>query len=178
MTCAIRSALLPVAAVLAAVGCAKPTPPPAAEAPEFMFVQIAEDVQVDTVAMTLRMQKVGNQVVYFSDRPNRIAGHLTVAQYLREWTPAAGADNLGAVNPNATLSAYRPGEPNNSVAIVEIGNPKLDGADMIYTYKLIDGTIPLDGGATALFIDKVGAGGGVGAGYHGVGVGGRGPGVR
>jgi hypothetical protein len=143
-----------------------------------MFVQIAEDMLVDTIAMTLRLQKVGNQVVYFSDRPNRIAGHLTVAEYLREWTTAAGEDNLGAVNPNATLSAYEPDQPNNTVAIIEIANPTLDGPDMIYTYKLIDGTMPASGGATALFIDKVGVGGGVGAGYHGIGVGARGPGVR
>lgn len=45
---------------------------------------------------------------------------------------------------------------------------------MIYNYKIIEGTMPASGGASALFIDKIG----VGVGYHGVGVGARGPGVR
>lgn len=54
----------------------------------------------------------------------------------------------------------------------------VDGKDLVYNYKLIEGTMPKAGGATALFIDWVGAGGGVGAGFHGAGAGARGVGVR
>jgi len=170
-----------MAAMLSVFGCAKAPEPEAAtasEAPSFMFVQVAEDVTADTAAMTLRLRHVTGQTLFFSDRPNRIAGHITMAQYLREWTPAAGEDNLGADPPNATLSVYEPGQPDNSVAIVEISNPQLDGADLVYTYKLVEGSVPLGGGATALFIDRVGVGGGVGPGSPGVGVGAPGPGVR
>lgn len=176
-----RAGILPVAAVLSALACAKAPAPEAAatsEAPSFMFVQVAEDLQADTTAMTLRLRNVSGQVVYFSDRPNRIAGHITMAQYLKEWTPADGVNNLGAVPPNATLSVYEPGEPSNSVAIVEVASPRLDGPDLVYRYRLIDGVVPMKGGATALFIDRVGVGGGVGVGSPGVGVGGPGPGVR
>jgi hypothetical protein len=38
--------------------------------------------------------------------------------------------------------------------------------------------LPANGGPTALFIDWIGVGGGVGPGFHGVGVGGRGVGWR
>jgi hypothetical protein len=38
--------------------------------------------------------------------------------------------------------------------------------------------MPGEGGATALFIDWIGVGGGVGPGFHGVGVGRRGVGIR
>jgi hypothetical protein len=62
--------------------------------------------------------------------------------------------------------------------VVKITTPVVDGADLLYSYRIIDGTMPANGGATSLFIDWVGLGGGVGAGFHGVGVGGRGPGVR
>jgi len=55
---------------------------------------------------------------------------------------------------------------------------KVEGSDLVYTYKLIDGTMPKSGGATSLFIDWIGVGGGVGRGFHGVGVGRRGPGIR
>jgi hypothetical protein len=60
--------------------------------------------------------------------------------------------------------------------VVEITNPVTDGADLLYNYKMINGTMPTAGGPTALFIDWIGAGGGVGRGYHGVGVGYRGVG--
>jgi hypothetical protein len=152
--------------------------PASAEAPTFMFVQTAEDLKVDSAAKTFRLVNVSQQTIYFSDRPYRMAGHLKMADYLKEWTSADGKDNLGAVNPNATISVYEPGQPDNSVAIVEISKPKVEGKDLVYSYKIIEGKLPGGGGATCLFIDRVGVGGGVGAGYHGAGVGRRGPGVR
>ena len=100
-----------------------------------------------------------------------------MADYLNEWTKAEGDDNFTADPPNATLSVYEPGQPDNTLAVVEISHPVVDGADLVYTYKLLDGTMPASGGATTLFIDRIGIGGGVGVGYHGVGVGLRGPGV-
>jgi hypothetical protein len=62
--------------------------------------------------------------------------------------------------------------------VVVISNPKVDGADLVYNYKVIEGTLPAGGGATSLFIDWIGVGGGVGFGFHGVGVGYRGAGWR
>jgi hypothetical protein len=146
--------------------------------PQLMFVQSAEDLKVDQAASTLRLVKVNQQTLYFSDRPVRIAGHIKMADYLKEWTAKAGKDNFGVDPPNATLSVYEPGKAENTLVVVKITNPKVDGADLVYTYKIIDGKMPAAGGATTLFIDWIGAGGGAGPGFHGVGVGGRGVGVR
>lgn len=143
----------------------------------FMFVQTSDDMKVDDAARTLRLVNVGQQTVYFSDRPVRLAGHLTMSDYLKEWTKAEGNDNFTKDPPNATLSVFEPGQPDNTVAVVEISHPKVVGSDIIYTYKLLDGKLPQKGGATSLFIDAIGIGGGVGVGFHGVGVGVRGPGV-
>jgi hypothetical protein len=143
-----------------------------------MFVQSAEDLKVDPATSTFRLVKVNQQTLYFSDRPQRIAGHIKMADYLTEWTAKAGKDNFGADPPNATLSVYEPGQAENTLVVVKITTPVVDGADLLYSYRIIDGTMPANGGATSLFIDWVGLGGGVGAGFHGVGVGGRGPGVR
>ncbi len=150
----------------------------AAEAPQLMFVQSAEDLKVDAAKSTFRLVKVNHQTLYFSDRPQRIAGHIKMADYLKEWTAKAGKDNFGADPPNATLSVYEPGKAENTVVVVELTNPKVDGADLIYTYKVLDGKMPAKGGPTALFIDWIGVGGGVGFGFHGVGVGRRGIGWR
>ena len=177
------------ALVLAAAACSPQGPPAspepssttdqaAAVKPEFMFVQIAENLGIDEEASTLRLVNVGQQTLYFADRPERIAGSLKMAEYLEEWTSQAGDDNFGADPPNATLSVYEPGQPDTTLAVVGISDPQIDGSDLVYTYSLLDGTLPATGGPTTLFIDWIGVGGGVGPGYHGVGVGRRGPGVR
>jgi hypothetical protein len=143
---------------------------------QLMYVQSAEDFQVDAAASTFRLVKVNPQTVYFSDRPQRIAGNLKMADYLKTWKE--GRDNFGADPPNATLSVYEPGRADPTLVVVTIMKPVVSGADLLYTYKIVEGTMPANGGATSLFIDWYGVGGGVGPGFHGVGVGRRGVGWR
>jgi hypothetical protein len=170
--------LAAVMVALAACAETSATPSASSESPQLMFVQTADDLRVDEAAKTFRLVHVSQQTLYFSDRPVRVAGHLKMADYLKEWTTKAGKDNFGQDPPNATLSVYEPGQTENKVVVVEITNPVVEGGDLIYGYKIIDGEMPANGGATSLFIDWIGVGGGVGPGYHGVGVGRRGPGVR
>lgn len=143
---------------------------------QLMFVQVADDMKADST--TLRLVGVAQQTLYFSDRPVRTAGHLTMAGYLDEWKATEGPDNFGSDPPNATLSVYEPGQAMNSLAVIVISHPVVDGRDLVYSYKLIQGTMPQNGGATSLFIDWIGVGGGVGVGFHGVGAGARGVGRR
>jgi hypothetical protein len=143
---------------------------------QLMFVQTAEDLKAD--GNTLRLVNVNQQTLYFSDRPVRVAGHLTMPAYMDEWKAGEGPDNFSSDPPNATLSVYESGSRENKMAVVEISHPVVDGKDLVYNYKLIEGTVPRGGGATALFIDWIGAGGGVGPGFHGVGAGARGVGLR
>ena len=69
---------------------------------QLLFVQTAADFRADVEAQTLRLVNVNQQTLYFSDRPNRIAGHVKMDDYLLEWT--TGDDNFGENPPNATLS--------------------------------------------------------------------------
>ena len=143
---------------------------------QLMFVQSAEGLKADD--KTLRLVNVSQQTIWFSDRPVRQAGHMSLKDYLKEWTAAAGPNNFSKDPPNATLSVYQPGKEENSLTVVEISEPKLEGKDLLYRYKLIEGQMPKAGTATSLFIDWIGVGGGVGPGFHGVGVGRRGVGWR
>jgi hypothetical protein len=143
---------------------------------QLMFVQTADDFKAD--GQTLRLMNVGQQTLYFSDRPVRIAGHLTMRAYMDEWKAGEGPDNFGANPQNATLSVYESGRKDNTLCVVEISHPVIDGKDLVYQYKLINSAMPKGGGATALFIDWIGVGGGVGPGFHGVGAGARGIGLR
>ena len=143
---------------------------------QLMFVQTADDFKADD--KTLRLVNVGQQTLYFSDRPVRVAGHLAMPAYMDEWKAGEGPDNFGSDPPNATLSVYESGRHENTLAVVKISHPVIDGKDLVYNYKLIEGAMPKAGGATALFIDWIGVGGGVGPGFHGVGAGARGVGLR
>jgi hypothetical protein len=145
------------------------------ETPQYMFVQLSDDVKVNAAAKTFRLVNVNQQTLYFSDRPVRIAGHLKMADFLKEWTAQAGKDNFGEDSPNAVLPVYEPEQPDNTAAVVEITQPRIDGSDLIFSYNLIAGNLPASGGAITLFIDRIGIGGGVGPGFHGVGL--RGPGL-
>ena len=49
----------------------------------------------DAAASTFRLVKVNPQTVYFSDRPQRIAGNLKMADYLKTWKE--GRDNSGPI---------------------------------------------------------------------------------
>ena len=153
------SCVLALAAVLLSMTAFATTSATASPAPQLMFVQSAEDLKTDQAASTFRLVKVNQQTLYFSDRPVRIAGHIKMADYLKEWTAKAGKDNFAADPPNATLSVYEPGQAENTLVVIKITNPKVDGADLVYTYKIIDGKMPAAGGATTLFIDWIGVGG-------------------
>lgn len=144
--------------------------------PQLMFVQTATEMRSD--GTTLRLIGVAPQTVYFSDRPVRIAGHIGMPAFLEEWTAKAGPDNFGKDPPNATLSVYEPGRAENSLVVIEIRRPEVQGSDITYQYRIIQGEMPRSGGATAIFIDWIGVGGGVGPGFHGVGRGARGVGWR
>jgi len=105
-------------------------------------------------------------------------GILRCLAYLDEWKAGEGPDNFSSDPPNATLSVYESGRHENTLAVVKISHPVIDGKDLVYSYKLIEGTMPKAGGATALFIDWIGVGGGGGGpGFHGVGAGARGVGL-
>lgn len=162
--------LAPTAAML-------PSPAAAADAKvQLMFVQSADGLQADD--KTLRLVNVSQQAIWFSDRPVRKAGHLSLNDFMKEWTAAAGPNNFSQDPPNATLSVYQPGKDDNTLTVVEISEPKVEGKDLVYAYKLIEGQMPKTGTAPSLFIDWIGVGGGVGPGFHGVGVGRRGVGWR
>ena len=65
----------------------------------------------------------------------------------------------------------------NKASVIVLTDPVLEGNELTYRYQLLAGNEPETGGAAGLFIDTFGPGGGVGAGFHGVGAGARGPGV-
>ena len=62
-----------------------------------MFVQTADGLKAGD--HTLRLLNVGQQTLYFSDHPARVAGHLTMPAYMDEWKAAKGRTTSRTTRP-------------------------------------------------------------------------------
>ena len=117
---------------------------------QYMFVQNADGISLSSEQLTL--QKVSPTTIFFSDRPERIAGHMTTADFVDEWNK--GENSFADDPPNAVLSVFS--EDNISDVVLELNNPRLEGLNLVYDIKLVDGELLSSGGATSIFIDPVG----------------------
>src|SRR5262245_50882775 len=116
---------------------------------ELLFVQNATSGSFDGTTLTLR--DVG-PTLFFSDRPERIAGQVSTSDFVGHWTK--GADNFSASPPNATLSVFGAQEVGSSVVVLT--NPKLDRNTLSYTVKVLEGKPPASFKEASLFIDILG----------------------
>jgi hypothetical protein len=117
---------------------------------EMLFVQSTRSATVSNGKLTLK--GVSPTTVFFSDRPERIAGHVTTDEMIPLWSE--GKDSFLKDPPNATLSSFdKDGKVSN--VVLELRNPKLAGDTMTYDVRIIQGT-PENTEAASLFIDVIG----------------------
>jgi len=122
---------------------------------QLLFVQNSADVAIDSAKGTLRLVSVSPSTLFFTDRPVRMAGHYhTKEEFLKLWNE--GPDSFAKNPPNATLSIVEPGKPDLENVVVNLRNPRMQGRDLVYDIKLIEGNLPTAGGAGVLFIDILG----------------------
>lgn len=122
----------------------------AAETVEYLFVQSAGRARLTDG--TLRLGHISPTTVYFSDRPERIAGHITTHDFVSEW--GKGEDSFMADSPNATLSILSGSEPQEIVVVLSA--PRLENNDLVYDIEVLEGKESAEGGASSLFIDVIG----------------------
>jgi hypothetical protein len=152
---ALESSAAKVSAALLIAALCAPSPPPAAaqvkapaKAAEFLFVQTAKNVAYRDGVLTL--QGVSPVTVFFSDRPERIVGHVRNDVFFREW--AEGHNSFKNDPPNAVLSIVD-GKTRPTGAVVVLNNPRVDGNNLFYDVRALSGTLPTTGGEGTLFID-------------------------
>ena len=121
---------------------------------ELLLVQNSKNVVIDKDKNTLTLKGVSPTTLFFSDRPDRIAGHFNKNDYLKTWTE--GQDSLDADPPNAVLSVFEGDKDYLLDVVVKLQNPRYEGDDLIYDITLIDGELPVLGGPSTLFIDVLG----------------------
>jgi hypothetical protein len=122
------------------------------QAEESMFVQTAEGIASDGSTLTLR--GVTASTLYFSDRPQRVVGHMTTADFVDLW--GVGDNSFETDPPNAVLAFVKPDEAVPEDAVVVISAPRLGDGELSYAIKVLEGTVPATGGPVTLFIDPLG----------------------
>ncbi len=119
---------------------------------DLLFVQNSKGMRFDNGTLTL--VDADPQTLFFSDRPEDIAGFLSFEELVA--LVGEGPDNFKEEPPNATLMVF--GGDELSQSVMELSEkPQLQGTDMIFpAVTLTEGVPPALGGATALFIDSIG----------------------
>lgn len=117
---------------------------------DFLFVQNARAITHKDGRLTL--EGINPVTVMFSDRPERIAGHMTTARFVPFWSE--GSQSFLLDPPNATLSFLEHGEMDDVVLLLQ--DPRLQGDDLSYQVRILEGELPEKGGAASLFIDIIG----------------------
>jgi hypothetical protein len=129
--------------------------PAVASKVELLFVQNSAGVFIDAPRGILTLKNVSPSTLFFTDRPVRMAGHYhTKEEFLKLWFE--GPDSFSSNPPNATLSILEPGKPDLINVVLQLRNPRLNGNDLLYDIKLVEGVLPSSGDAAVLFIDVLG----------------------
>ena len=100
----------------------------------------------------LTLNGVSPVTLFFSDRPERIAGNMRTAAFVPFWSE--GTDSFLSDPPNADLSILEDGALRQTVVVLR--DPVLEGDDLHYTVEIVDGEMPVLGEEVSLFIDVIG----------------------
>ncbi len=114
---------------------------------EFLYVQTCRSATLADGRLTLF--GVAPTTLYFSDRPDRITGHLETQDFVEEW--GEGEDNFASNNPNAALSIIHGDYPDELVLVLK--SPTLADGNLIYDVDVLEGPESASGQAASLFID-------------------------
>ncbi len=122
------------------------------ETEESMFVQTARGITSDGATLTLR--DVTPSTLFFSDRPQRVVGHMTTPDFVELW--GEGDNSFEADPPNAVLSFVEPGADAPTDAVIVIKKPSLNDGRLSYSIDVLEGSVPIEAGPVTLFIDPFG----------------------
>jgi hypothetical protein len=119
---------------------------------DFLFVQTAKGMTFDKSASKLTLTGVSPITVMFSDRPERIAANMRTAAFVPFWSK--GKDSFLSDPPNADISILEGDQLRQIVAVLQ--DPVLQGDNLTYTVKVVQGDMPADGSDVSVFIDIIG----------------------
>lgn len=147
---ALTASLVPLGKVLGQSG--QSSTSETSDRADFLFVQTAKSMSYDSATKKLTLVGVSPVTLFFSDRPNRIAGNMTTDGFIPFWS--TGKDSFLSDPPNADLSILE-GNTLRQVVVV-LKDPVLNDDNLSYTIEVVDGDIPANGNNISVFIDIIG----------------------
>lgn len=115
-------------------------------------MQSAKGLVFDKATSRLTLTGVSPVTLYFTDRPERIAGNMKTTSFIPFWSE--GKDSFKSDPPNADISLLDEGKLTQIV--VELQDPVLTGDSLGYLVKIIQGEMPPKAADVSVFIDIIG----------------------
>ena len=119
---------------------------------DFLFVQSSKGLTFDKANNTLTLTGVSPITVFFTDRPERIAGNMKTKSFIPFWSE--GKDSFKSNPPNADISLLDGSKLTQIV--VELQDPVLKGDNLTYSVKVLQGEMPAKANDVSVFIDIIG----------------------
>jgi hypothetical protein len=119
---------------------------------EAMFVQTAAGMTARKDSVTFH--DLSPATLFFSDRPQRIVGHMTAKQFVEAWSE--GENSFAEDPPNAVISFLEDGDTAPEDAIVVLKDPRLEGSTITYSIDMLEGSLPANAASCSVFIDPFG----------------------
>ena len=119
---------------------------------DFLFVQTAKSMTFDKSTNKLTLNGISSTTLFFSDRPERIAGNMKTTAFVPFWS--TGKDSFLSDPPNADISILEGDQLRQVVAVLQA--PALKGDTLTYTIKVLQGDMPAKGADVSVFIDIIG----------------------
>ena len=114
--------------------------------PGYLFVISGTSGSLDGDKLTLN--GVPN-VVYFSDRPARKAGHISLANFVEMWNK--GNDSFKADPPNATLSILE--KDGAKDVVVELMSVEQKSGSVVFKVAVLEGVLPQRFKTATVYVD-------------------------
>jgi len=119
---------------------------------DFLFVQTAKGMTFDKSTNKLTLNSISSTTLFFSDRPERIAGNMKTSAFVPFWSK--GKDSFLSDPPNADISILEDDKLRQVVVVLQ--TPVLKGDTLSYTVKVLQGDMPAKGADVSVFIDIIG----------------------
>ena len=119
---------------------------------DFLFVQTAKSLSFDKSTNKLTLNGISSTTLFFSDRPERIAGNMKTSAFVPFWS--TGKDSFLKDPPNADISILE-GDKLQQVVVV-LQAPAIKNDTLTYTVKVLQGEMPARGDDVSIFIDIIG----------------------
>ena len=104
-------------------------------------MQTAKGMAFDADQNQLTLNGVSPTTLFFSDRPERVAGNMTTEAFVPFWS--TGKDSFLSDPPNADISILEDGKLRQTVVVLR--DPRLEGENLVYTARIISGDMPVLG---------------------------------